>query len=304
MIKVALIGLDTSHTMQYAKRIQDPDCPRDQRVPGLRVTGCLRFQTPFQDKQGLDKRQAQLEAWGVPVTTRFDEAVSDCDALMLLINDGSYHLEYVRRVAALGKPVFLDKPMATTVADGRAIVRLAHRHRLRIWSSSSVPFCPDVAAARKQAPVITRVQAYGALGRAPAGDSLMWYGVHTVETMSRLMGPGARSVRAVETDHSILAVVDYGAGREGVVDVHTGHTQYGGRVFGRNGAARVSVPYVCDNTYAYRDMLRRNKAFFSGGPAPLGIEAAFEGLAIMAAMRASIRTGKPARVARLAGAGS
>ncbi len=300
MIKVALIGLDTSHTMQYAKRMQAPDCPADQRVPGLRATACLRFKTPFLSQQGLDERQAQLEAWGVPVTTCFEEAVRDCDALMLLINDGAFHLEYVRKAAVLGKPMFLDKPLATTLADGRAIVNLARRRRLRLWCSSSVPFSPPIAALQARFKTVTRVQAYGALGRAPAGDSMMWYGVHTVDTLSRLMGPGALAVRALETPRSIVAAVDYGDGREGVFEISEAHSQYGGRVFGTGHPEGVSVPYVCDNTYAYRDMLRLNKAFFEGEPAPRPIEGAFETLAIMAAARAAIASGNSVRVARLA----
>ena len=96
-IKVAIIGLDTSHSVALPKLMQDP-AEKDQ-IKELRATRCLRFETPFQNKAGLDERQAYLESIGVLVTTDFDEAVADCDAIMLEINDPSYHLEYFEKCA-------------------------------------------------------------------------------------------------------------------------------------------------------------------------------------------------------------
>ncbi len=75
-IKVALIGLDTSHTIEFVNRMQGPECAVDQRVSGLRAVNCLRFGTPFQNEEGLNNRQKQLESWGIKVTTKFEEAVA------------------------------------------------------------------------------------------------------------------------------------------------------------------------------------------------------------------------------------
>ena len=61
-IRVALIGLDTSHSVEFPRRMQAPDCPEQLRVEGLRAVSCLRFETPFTNKQILDERQKQLEA--------------------------------------------------------------------------------------------------------------------------------------------------------------------------------------------------------------------------------------------------
>jgi len=77
-IKVGSIGLDTSHSIEFTRRLQAPECPSDQRVAGVRVAACLGFATPFQDEAGLDARQKQIEGWGVQVTCDFDEAVGGC----------------------------------------------------------------------------------------------------------------------------------------------------------------------------------------------------------------------------------
>ena len=300
MIKVAIIGLDTSHSIEFPRRMQAADCPPDQLVPGMRAVMCLRFETPFQDKKGLDERQSQLESWGVRVTTRFEEAVADCDAIMLEINDGAYHLDYFKKVAALGKPVFLDKPLAVSLDDGRAIIRLMREHNTRVWSGSSIPFCPEVAQARAKFADIRRAHVYGALGQAPAGDSLVWYGVHTFEMLQRIMGPEPQAVRALETGGGIVAVVDYGQGREGVVETSRDNWIYGGRVNGMVNKDIQIVPFVCNSAYAYRDILCLIKTFFEGGAAPVDMRTTFEGLAMMTAARQAIETGKAVKVPHLA----
>ncbi len=57
-VKVAIIGLDTSHSVALPKLMQDPEV-KDQ-VKELRATSCLRFSTPFQSEKGLDDRQTYL----------------------------------------------------------------------------------------------------------------------------------------------------------------------------------------------------------------------------------------------------
>ena len=295
MIKVAVIGLDTSHSIEFPRRMQAPDCPKDQRVSGLRAVSCLRFKTPFQDDAGLDKRQAQLEAWGVKVTTDFDEAVEKCDAIMLEINDGSFHLPYFKKVANLGKPVFLDKPLASSLADGRAIVRLAAKHRTLVWSGSSLPFAPELKNAVARVSEVRLGHAFGPLGAAPVGDSLIWYGVHSFEMLLRIMGPGPKTAHAAETSAGITTVIDYGNGRQGVVEAITGAWSYGGRVQGMADGKPAVLPFICECKYLYRDILKEIKRFFEGGRPPVSMETTLEGLAMMAAARKSLESGKPAK---------
>ncbi|MBU4201095.1 MAG: Gfo/Idh/MocA family oxidoreductase [Verrucomicrobia bacterium] len=288
MIKVAIIGLDTSHSVEFPRLMQAPDCAPDQRVAGLKAVTCLRFETPFQNKAGLDKRQEQLEAWGVKVTEKFEETVASCDAIMLEINDPAYHLEYFNKVAALGKPVFLDKPLAGSEADGREILQLIRQHQTRVWSGSGVPFCPPLGETCARFAEIKFGQVFGALGQAPAGDALVWYGVHTFEMLQRIMGPGPKTVRAIENDNGIIAVVDYGKGRQGFVELIRGSWLYGGRLQGKCGNQEQVAPFVCDLTYDYRDTLREVLKFFEGGAMPVAMETTFEGLAMMLAARESI----------------
>jgi predicted dehydrogenase len=294
-IKVAIIGLDTSHSIQFSKLMNAADCPQELKVPGMQAISCMRFETPFQDKKGLDERQAQHEGWGVKVTEDLDEALAGCDAVMLEINDPAYHLEYFAKVAALGKPVFLDKPLAGNLADGRAIIELARQHGTRVWSGSSLPFADAIRDALAQVPDVKIGHSFGALGTAPAGDSLIWYGVHSFEMLQKVMGAGAREVTAVESEVGVVSVVEYEGERRGVVESIRGSWTYGGRVQ----SAKQMVQFLVDGKYNYRNLLREVKAFFEGGPAPVSLETSFEGLAMMVAARDSIDSGKAVSVENL-----
>ena len=295
-IKVAIIGLDTSHSVELPRLMCSPDVKPEMKIEGMTVTACQRFETPFQNKEGLDKRQAQLEQWGIKVTECFDQAVSDCDAIMIEINDPAYHLEYFEKAATLGKPIFLDKPLAGTLEEGRKIVEMAKKHNLRVFSGSSLPLTPTIPVAlEKLGGAVVMGQTFGALGNAPAGDSLIWYGVHSFEMLQRLLGCGAEKVFAVENDVSVVSSIVYSGGRRGVVESIRGMWAYGGRV---QSAEKAEFFHV-DSSKLYYHLMTHIRTFFQGGPTPIPMEQTFEGLAMMCAARKSIETGKWAEVEKL-----
>lgn len=295
-LKIAVVGLDTSHSVELPRLMNSPECKPEIKVEGMKVVAVNRFETPFQNKEGLDKRQAQLEEWGIKVTEDFDEAVADCDAIMMEINDPAYHKEYFSRICKLGKPVFLDKPLAGNLEDGRAIIEMARSNNVRVWSGSSLPFAPELLAAqsRLQGEALF-AHSFGALGTAPAGNSLIWYGVHSFEMMQKLIGhPGAEEVTSTDNGVSVVSVVNYSDGRRGVVESIRGAWKYGGRVQ----SAR-SVETFVINSVLYYNLLLNIRPFFRGSQAPVTLEKSFEGLAIMVAANESIETGKSAKVAKL-----
>lgn len=291
-IKVALIGLDTSHTIEFARRMQAPDCPPDQKVEGLRAISCLRFDTPFQNKEGLDKRQQTLESWGVKVTESFAEAVKGCDAIMLEINDPAFHLQYVRKAARLRKPLFIDKPLAATAKEGQKILAILKKYDVRAISCSSLRFARELEDALQTMPRPALGSFTGAYGKAPSGDSLIWYGVHVFEMLQRAMGRGALSVRATESAAGVVAVVEYPEDREAVAEVRPFY-HYCGQLLSKERP----IQFICDAGKLYTNQLNRIAAFFQGAEPLLAMEDALEVLTLMTAARKSItRKGKPVAV--------
>jgi predicted dehydrogenase len=287
-IKVAMIGLDTSHSIQYAKRTNDPNCDPKLKVAGLKTVTCMRFETPFQDKNGLDARQAELEGWGVKVTESFDECVADCDAIMMEINDPAFHLEYFEKAVKLGKPIFLDKPMADTYENGKKIYDLAKEYNVRVFSASSLRYVTAVVEAKAAMNDPEYVAVYGAMGVAPAGSSVVWYGVHAMEMLQKLMGPGAVSVKAVQDDKGVVCIVKYKNGNRGVVELNTGSSIYGG-VVRQKGKA---LPFVVDMSMAYTLELQEVANFFAGAEASVSMDDTLEVMDLLDTAQRSVDSGK------------
>lgn len=288
MLKACLIGLDTSHTIEFARRMQAPDVKPEQKVDGITALTCLRFSTPFQSEEGLDQRQKQLEEWGIKVTTDFDEAVAGCDVLLLEINDPAYHLEYFKKCAELGKPMFLDKPLADNIKNGKAIYDLAKEKNVRVTSASSLRFVPQLSEALKAVPQPTFAHVYGALGKAPAGSSIVWYGVHAFEMLQRALGSGAVSVLARRDKAGAVAIVEYPDNRRGVVELNEGVYKYGGTLRTKETVA----PYVVDMGRAYSDLLEEIVKFFNGAEPSVTMDDALEVMAMLDAAEGSSHTGQ------------
>lgn len=287
-IRVGIIGLDTSHAIEFPRRMQAPDLDAAMKVPGLRAATCLRFATPFQNEEQLDGRQKQLEQWGVKVTRTFEEAVKGVDALMLEINDPAFHLEYFERCAGLGLPIFLDKPMADTIASGRKIADLARKHGTRVFSSSSLRFVQALEEACTAVPKPVMASVYGPLGKAPAGSSVVWYGVHAFEMLQRALGRGAAAVLAKRDALGAAVVVRYPDARRGLVELTENSYLYGGCLRALDKAA----PFVVNLDRAYTEELVKVAAFFRGGPAPVAMEDTLEVMAMLDASERSYQSGR------------
>lgn len=289
-LKVAIIGLDTSHAVEFPRLMQDESVPSGHRVSGMMATRCLRFETPFQGRSGLDQRQAVLEKIGVEVTEDFDYAVGDCDAILLEINDPSLHWEYFSRCAGLGKPVFLDKPFADTLENMNKIISLASEKRVRFFTASSLRFDADMAEALKRGVKPEAATIWGPVGKAAAGSSLIWYGVHTFEMLERVMGPGAESVLVSPDGRGYLCHVLYKDGRRGVVDMTFNAYRYGGVI--RDNVSEELMFRCSGRIPFYHMLLLEIKEFFWGRSEGVPLGESVEIMAMLSAAERSLASGR------------
>lgn len=289
MIRVALIGLDTSHSIEFTRRMQSPDCEPDLKVDGIQAVSCLRFMTPFTCADILNSRQKQLEQWGVRVTENFEEAVADCDAIMIEINDPSLHWDYFQKCADLHKPIFIDKPLADTYENGKKIVDLSRKQKIPVMSSSSLRFAHAFVEACQAVPNPSQVIAFGPLGIPAAGEGLIWYGVHSFEMLQRAMGIGAQCVDARSDESGVVTIVTYPHSRRGTVVLTENHYAYGGTLIDPESA----FPYIVDSSRIYTEQLKVIVDFFRTGEAPLTLDDTLEVMRLLDAAVASCNSRTP-----------
>jgi predicted dehydrogenase len=284
MFKLGMIGLDTSHSVVFPKLTQGKE---EKVVDKLQVVSCMRFPTPFQTEEGQDQRQKTLEEMGIPVTRSFEEAVRGVDGILLEINDPSFHLEYFEKAAALGLPVFIDKPLADNLENGAKIFRLARKKNVKVWSSSSLRFTPEIVACAAKVKAPTLVHVYGYLGKASSGSSLVWYGVHTFEMLMTLMGGGAKSVFAREDACGVVSIIEYDGGRRGIVECNSIGRKYGGAAQCGEEAAN-----FLNAGSPYPSLIKALQAFFVDGVIPVPLEETLEIQAMMEAAVKSLESGR------------
>ncbi|MEE9275435.1 MAG: Gfo/Idh/MocA family oxidoreductase [bacterium] len=87
-----------------------------QRTPKLEIVSCFT--------RSPEKRAAFAEKYGCAAAADLDEILNDPSVEGLLVTTpNNVHLESVRAAAGAGKHVFLDKPIANTLADGRGVIQ-------------------------------------------------------------------------------------------------------------------------------------------------------------------------------------
>jgi predicted dehydrogenase len=243
-IKVGIIGLDNYQAVAFTQLFHNPKDSED--LAGLRVVGAVPLGSPDiqESVEGLPRWVERMEKYGVPMVDSIDKLLPQVDAVLVMSLDGRKHLEQVRPVLAAGKPVYIGRPLAASLEDAVEIFRLAKKHGTPIFSCSQHRFSPGFIGMRNHEEVgeVLGCNVYGGCPREEHHPDLTWHGVHGVETLYTIMGPGCVSVTRAATP---LADVVTGVWKDGRVGVYRaireGGVKYSATVFGSKGVAPAGI---------------------------------------------------------------
>ena len=294
-IKAGMIGLDTSHVVAFTKALNDPKATGDMAT----VDVVAAFPGGSPDIPASRDRVAgytkEVRGMGVEIVDSIDALLAKVDVVLLESVDGRPHLEQARPVFAAGKPMYIDKPLAGSLADAVAIFKLAQRHKVPCFSSSSLRFSPGIMGMRNDPGVgdVLGCAAYGPCHLEPHHPDLFWYGVHGVETLYTIMGTGCESVTRVHADGVDYVTGVWKGGRVGTFrGIRQGKADYGALVFGTKGV-------VPAGKYAgYEPLVREIARFFVTKQPPVSADETLELFTFMEAADESKRQGgKPVTLA-------
>jgi len=294
-LRAGIIGLDTSHAIAFTQLLNAAD-PRPE-LAGVRVVAAYPGGSPdipSSRDRVAGYTQDLREKFGVAIAGSIDELLSQVDVVLLESVDGRPHREQARPVLRAHKPVFIDKPVAGTLADAIAILDLARETKTPCFSSSSLRFSPGIAAMRQHPKVgdVLGCDAFGPCHLEEHHPDLYWYGVHGVEALYTIMGTGCQTVARTQTDGSELVVGVWMGGRIGTFrGLRQGHAGYGATVFGSRGIAPAG------DFAGYEPLVVEIVKFFKTGKAPVNAEETIEIFAFMEAADESKRQGgKPVTI--------
>jgi len=277
---VGIIGLDTSHCIAFTKTLNSPDAGPEwggYRVVAAYPKGSSDIKSSAERIPGYTE---EIRKMGVEITDSIDKLLSKVDFILLETNDGRLHLEQALQVMKAGKRMFIDKPVAASLADTVSIFRAARHYNVPVFSSSSLRFDE-----------ITQKIVSGEIGKVLGADTyspctiekthpdLFWYGVHGVEILFTVMGTGCRSVSRIYTENTDVAVGIWDDNRIGTFrGTRSGIYDIGGTVFGEK------ANMTLGKEHGYNPMLLKIVEFFNTGVVPVKAE---DTIAIFAFMTAA-----------------
>jgi predicted dehydrogenase len=137
------------------------------------------------------------------IVSRPEDAIGEVDAVFIATDDGFDHVRRARPFIEAGVPVFADKPLALTISDLRTFVGW-EKAGARLLSSSGLRYAPEI-------------EPYLAGTVSPTLGDLRWisgvscktwerYGIHLLEPIARVLGPGFLSVRLETSANKTLEI--------------------------------------------------------------------------------------------------
>jgi hypothetical protein len=292
-LRLGLVGTDTSHVTAFAAAFNDPASP--QHVAGARIVAAYRGGSPDlpSSRDRIDNFTKQLqEKYGVEIVGTLAELCARVDGVLLTSVDGRVHLAQAREIVAARKPLFIDKPLASTLDDAREIARLAKAAGIPWFSTSTLRY--------GIAPLNTSdVSGLDVWGPGPLEEhhqlDLSWYAIHEAEMLFTVLGRGCEEVTRTASADADVVTCRWTDGRIGTMRALRPYSDYGAVIFGKNAKGQTSemkavvpVPHALDE-----DLVK----FFRTGVPPVPNEDTLELMAFLdAAQRSKDAGGRPMKL--------
>ncbi|OCA85870.1 oxidoreductase [Bacillus sp. FJAT-27225] len=292
-LKIGMIGLDTSHAVEFTKLLNDPAHPfhvKGGKVKKAFPAGSSDFELSYSRIDGIVKEVAQ---YGVTMVETMEAAAEECDAILLESVDGRVHLEQVEKIARFSKPIFVDKPLCITSADAAKIAELSQRYSAPIMSSSALRFAEPLrqAISVKDKGKIIGIDCFGPMGMVETQPGYFWYGIHTIEMLYTIGGAGPSHVRVEANEGSDLIVAQWEDGMIGTARGNRkGNNAFGAVIHFEKGNEFVMIESSAKPFYA--SLMEEIICFFKTGISAVPLEETMEMIRFIEAANESRETGK------------
>jgi predicted dehydrogenase len=294
VLRAGIIGCDTSHVVAFTDLINDPKATGALAKVEVTVAYPGGSQDIPASRDRVDGYVTTLRDKGIKIVDSLSTLAEESDVILLESVDGRPHLEQFKAVAK-GKPVFVDKPAAGSLADVIRLFRHAEATKTPVFSSSSLRFLDEFQTLRDDPSLgeFLGAESTGPMHVEPHHPDLFWYGVHGCEALYSVMGLGCETVTRVDTEGSTVVV---GKWDNGTIGSYRGIKDAGGYYaltgYGTKGVIHRAGPH------SYAPTMNAICEFFLSGEPPVSSQETIELFAFMEAADESMRQGgKPVAIA-------
>ena len=197
------------------------------------------------------------------VVARPEDVIGKVDAVLVATDKGFEHVERVRPFVEAGIPVFVDKPMVDNRQDLATFAKWVDEGR-PILSSSAMRY------AKEYVPYHRATHALGRLRHVGATMAKSWeaYGIHALESVYPITGPGYVSVQNIGDKDSNIVHLRH---RDGIdVLIQTTKDMFGGFGMVTLGGTSAGLQLRFSDTYhAFKTQLEGYVSYLRTGTRPV-----------------------------------
>ena len=291
MIRLGIVDFDTSHVVEFTRRLNHIDIDEEQWVEGAKiVVGCPG--ESLLSPERIPGYTKQMEEYGVLLVDTPEEMIGQIDAVLIESVEGGVHYKRVVPFLEAELPAFVDKPFTCDLAQAKALAVLAESKNVPIFTSSSLRYGLEVVEIKGKEDETGKILGAEVSSPAPLhprNPGLFHYGLHGVETLYALMGPGCEAVWSVSNDDANVVTGYWKDGRIGIMrGIRKGTPGYGFTAYGEKSIVRTSI----NASYIYRELLKQIVQMFEIGKPPIDISESVEIVAfIEAAAKSAVNHG-------------
>lgn len=263
--RIGIIGLDTSHSVAFTASLNSAgvgDKYKGYKIVAAYPHGSADIKS---SKDRIPKYTEDVRKAGVEISGSIKELLGKVDAVMLETNDGRPHLQQALEIIAAQKILFVDKPIANSIEDAKAIFDAAKKNGTPVFSASALRFAKGAQEIiNGKVGKVIGADVYSPAHLEKTHIDFYWYGIHGVEMLLSIMGSGCESVTRFHRENMDLVVGTWKDGRIGSFrGLRTAKLGYGGSAFGETGITEISHDHSND------DILVRVIDFFETRKAPV-----------------------------------
>src|SRR5688500_5845213 len=123
MIRLGVVDFDSSHSIEFTRRLNQKGVAEDQWVKGAQVVLGCTGPSAITDAATVEKYvKTFTDELGVPLVARPEDMIGKIDGALIEAVDGSVHLERARPLLKAGIPVYVDKPFTCSLREARELV--------------------------------------------------------------------------------------------------------------------------------------------------------------------------------------
>ncbi len=235
-------------------------------------------ETTPEGKMSIDKWCAHQ---GVQKAAGIAQVVDRCDCIVVLSPDNpERHEDLADLPLRSGKPVYIDKPIAPSLAAAQRLFEKAHSHSTPMMSCSALRFGSALQDAVNEKVAQEPVHFVGARG---GGSSFAVYSIHQLEMLVTLLGTGAEKVMQCGNQYAHVMLIHYRDGRRGAINVIDSHPFQLSVQYGDNQC--IAIDTIDD---FYPGLIEAMLHFFETGVSPISEEQTLEVAALNEAGVASL----------------